>query len=618
MYKPRAKTAAVSPKNNKREEVKGSSDKPFSRAASVEDSGREINSWENLLTLWSEDTDLTPEKQEEIKKEIDEFSFNLDRKQITEMKSLAKPPAAVLAVMQGVCTAFGLKNTTWMQGQKLLKDPRAAIESIINFDKDKIGYYTCKKIYSFIHNLSQEKVKSVSLAAVGLFCWLKMLIQCRAYIAVTNNEPVPAPKKSSHKRRSVMTSTRTRFSVTKASSPFVEEKVTMRTPVKSPFAKLKKGRTSSPSGMKALAKPAKITNWEDLIFDVDKEEYAKASNKKNFLEEIFMFTNKFVEEITPAQIKEMIHLRQPHNVLKKVASGLVIAFGVRDLSWGNVQSFFKGTNVLRDMMDYDNDIIEFKTCKRIHRKVNDLDLKQVMNVSNTALSFYSWLRCIVYHRVYLALHSKELVPATKASPEKKNPTEEGETDPNIESSLKSADPFEVAKEEEKVQSDVRNEDNSNEKWKDLYLLDPEQEDMTLEQFVATKEFLKQDRSAILNKKDIAEITSMKNPPTVVQQVLRGLMVAFGHLGSYGEGRHAWKSPMWFIDQKSFFKLISEFDVDHIEHRTCQKIHSYINSLTEQTTSEASTGTLRIYIWLKHLLNYRVYLALSNEESSTCA
>lgn len=92
-----------------------------------------------------------------------------------------------------------------------------------------------------------------------------MIIQHRAYIAVTNNEPVPTLKKSSPKRRSVITNTRTRFSVTKASSPFVEEeKVTIRTPVKSPFAKLKKGRTSSPSGMNALAKPAKITNWEDL------------------------------------------------------------------------------------------------------------------------------------------------------------------------------------------------------------------------------------------------------------------------------------------------------------------------------------------------------------------
>ena len=47
-YRPRPKTVAVSPKNKKREEVKGSSEKPFSRATSVEDPGREINSWEDM------------------------------------------------------------------------------------------------------------------------------------------------------------------------------------------------------------------------------------------------------------------------------------------------------------------------------------------------------------------------------------------------------------------------------------------------------------------------------------------------------------------------------------------------------------------------------------------
>ena len=66
------------------------------------------------------------------------------------------------------------------------------------------------------------------------------------------------------------------------------------------------------------------------------------------------------------------------------------------------------------------------------------------------------------------MHYKEPVPATKVSPEKKSPTKEGEADPNLESSLKSTDPFEVAKdEEEKVQSETRNDDISTSAWKDL-------------------------------------------------------------------------------------------------------------------------------------------------------
>lgn len=49
--------------------------------------------------------------------------FTIDKADVVEMKALAKPPAGVCLVMQGVCCLFG-KKSSWKAAKNLLGDPR--------------------------------------------------------------------------------------------------------------------------------------------------------------------------------------------------------------------------------------------------------------------------------------------------------------------------------------------------------------------------------------------------------------------------------------------------------------------------------------------------------------
>jgi len=97
---------------------------------------------------------------------------SLNKNDITEIKSFAKPPAMVQTVMEGVCI---LKNEKpdWDTAKRLLSNANF-LSSLETHDKDKIKESTTRKLQKYIKdpNFTPDNVEKVSKAAKSLCMWV--------------------------------------------------------------------------------------------------------------------------------------------------------------------------------------------------------------------------------------------------------------------------------------------------------------------------------------------------------------------------------------------------------------------------------------------------------------
>jgi dynein heavy chain len=122
---------------------------------------------------------------------------------ITVVKSMKNPPAAIKLVLEAVCVLKGLKadrkpdaygrlvDDYWAASQKMLGDMKF-LESLRQFEKDNIPAPIMKKIrevYISDRDFVPEKIKAVSTACEGLCRWIRAM---DVYDRVTK---IVAPKK---------------------------------------------------------------------------------------------------------------------------------------------------------------------------------------------------------------------------------------------------------------------------------------------------------------------------------------------------------------------------------------------------------------------------------------
>ncbi|RHY30280.1 hypothetical protein DYB32_004445, partial [Aphanomyces invadans] len=97
---------------------------------------------------------------------------SLDKKDITEVRSFAKPPQIVIVVMEAVCIMVGEKPD-WDTAKKLLAKS-TFMQELKEYDKDNIPPATLKKIRKYTESpeFAVEEVKKVSKAAMSLCMWI--------------------------------------------------------------------------------------------------------------------------------------------------------------------------------------------------------------------------------------------------------------------------------------------------------------------------------------------------------------------------------------------------------------------------------------------------------------
>ncbi|KAI9346257.1 dynein heavy chain and region D6 of dynein motor-domain-containing protein [Obelidium mucronatum] len=113
----------------------------------------------------------------------------LDKKDIAELKVFAKPPDAVLMVMEAICILFKMKPD-WENSKKLLGDPQF-MKKMAEYDKDNIPEAIQKKVKKYTENpaFTPEAIERVSKACKSIGMWvIAMDIYSRVFKEV-------APKK---------------------------------------------------------------------------------------------------------------------------------------------------------------------------------------------------------------------------------------------------------------------------------------------------------------------------------------------------------------------------------------------------------------------------------------
>jgi dynein heavy chain len=101
----------------------------------------------------------------------------LDKKDIQEVKSFAKPPALVEFTLCAVCLLLGAKET-WDDAKKQMNDSNF-LSNLKNYDKDALAgnKQLTKKLQKYLGNpdFTAEKVQSVSKAAMSLCMWVRAM-----------------------------------------------------------------------------------------------------------------------------------------------------------------------------------------------------------------------------------------------------------------------------------------------------------------------------------------------------------------------------------------------------------------------------------------------------------
>jgi len=96
----------------------------------------------------------------------------LDKKDITEVKSFAKPPKAVQTVMEAVCILLGEKPD-W-DTAKIVLSRGTFMEELINYDRENVPPAYIQKVKKYVENpeMAVEAVARVSKAATTLAQWV--------------------------------------------------------------------------------------------------------------------------------------------------------------------------------------------------------------------------------------------------------------------------------------------------------------------------------------------------------------------------------------------------------------------------------------------------------------
>mmetsp|Transcript_12455 Transcript_12455/g.12496 ORF Transcript_12455/g.12496 Transcript_12455/m.12496 type:complete len:441 (-) Transcript_12455:51-1373(-) len=338
------------------------------------------STWEDLFIFGPEEKHLGPNSLELVKESLDNFDIGLTIADITELKSLSRPPVVVTKVLNGVMAAFLVKTERgktqydWAHIKKFINQI-GFLRNLIQFDADNnIDFIACKKIHSHIKDLHLGSVKCVSKCTAGFYMWLKKIVNQRVYQALTNEEPVPenTPKKKSP---------------TKAISKPATAHITK--PMRRAEAK-EESKTD-------------FKSWEDLfLFGPDEMKL----NTEN-LEEVKTVIDEYQVEFNAKDIQLISSLACPPLAVSKVFTAVMEALGERDKSWKAIKSVIKRRNFEQSISEYDYDQTNVETLTKIHSQMSGLTEKKVKATSEASLSLFTWLKKVVNHRVHLALVSKE-------------------------------------------------------------------------------------------------------------------------------------------------------------------------------------------------------------------
>nr|XP_057927446.1 dynein axonemal heavy chain 10-like isoform X3 [Doryrhamphus excisus] len=102
---------------------------------------------------------------------------DLDKSDVTEIRSFAKPPKQVQVVCECILVLCKKKEINWQAAKAMMSDP-GFLRSLMEMDCDAIGSQQVKTVKGFLKNLSTtlEEMQSISKAGSGMFKFVEAVV----------------------------------------------------------------------------------------------------------------------------------------------------------------------------------------------------------------------------------------------------------------------------------------------------------------------------------------------------------------------------------------------------------------------------------------------------------
>eukprot|EP00062_Callorhinchus_milii_P021625 gi/632978548/ref/XP_007905975.1/ PREDICTED: dynein heavy chain 10, axonemal [Callorhinchus milii] len=102
---------------------------------------------------------------------------SLEKSDVTEIRSFAKPPKQVQIVCECILVMRGYKEINWKSAKGMMSDP-SFLRTLLEMDCDAIGQQQVKTVKGFLKNLntSLEEMQAISKAGAGMFKFVEAVM----------------------------------------------------------------------------------------------------------------------------------------------------------------------------------------------------------------------------------------------------------------------------------------------------------------------------------------------------------------------------------------------------------------------------------------------------------
>ncbi|XP_014239722.1 dynein heavy chain 1, axonemal-like isoform X2 [Cimex lectularius] len=141
-------------------------------------------------TQYAAETEKDLEKAMPTLRKAEAALMSINKKDITEVKAMKRPPAPVVLVMEVLCLIKNIPPNKipgklpgervwdyWEPARNMLSDPGLFLKSLLEFDRDSMTEETIKKIEPYIKNpkFTAKNIKAASIACKSLFTWISAI-----------------------------------------------------------------------------------------------------------------------------------------------------------------------------------------------------------------------------------------------------------------------------------------------------------------------------------------------------------------------------------------------------------------------------------------------------------
>ena len=115
---------------------------------------------------------------------------SLNKNDISEVRSMKRPPEGVVYVIEAICIVKGLGTSTkgkvdyWELGRNMLSNAGGFLDSLVHYDKESLTEVTINKLKPYVDNPAFQPKKIIKVNCIFcllIFLWLRKNVTNRNF-----------------------------------------------------------------------------------------------------------------------------------------------------------------------------------------------------------------------------------------------------------------------------------------------------------------------------------------------------------------------------------------------------------------------------------------------------